>query len=296
MNKSKTHIQVKNNAGYFVNANVLVGNNGSYSSGDILDANAVEQLINSKISNIVGGASAASDTLGEIEQQTSGLDSRLSSIEAKEILKTLIWRWFVSNDTNDVFLLCDSEGKVLKSSSEDGNYMIQGTRNSNKVLSVNLANDPSARAMATSWGQSTLELGSATGGYTINGIFFQNSDFTALPYKRSEFEVFTTSGQRPFAAATTRYVINFGVAVGYDGVRRFNELLSGDFIKLDIFTPTEELPDDPYYIMLYVDWVSANLEDPFVAGGVYYVENPYAEDPIPKTATVSFGNLIPFDN
>lgn len=45
MNKSKTHIQVKNNSGYSVNANILVGENGSYSSGDILDANAVEESI-----------------------------------------------------------------------------------------------------------------------------------------------------------------------------------------------------------------------------------------------------------
>lgn len=66
MNKSKTHIQVKNNTGYAVNANILVGDSGSFSSGDILDANAVEELINNKINNLIGNATESGDTLGEL--------------------------------------------------------------------------------------------------------------------------------------------------------------------------------------------------------------------------------------
>lgn len=66
MNSNKTHIQVRNSLGYFVNSNILVGDSGNYTSGDLMDANAVEKLIDDKIAAVIGGASAALDTLKEL--------------------------------------------------------------------------------------------------------------------------------------------------------------------------------------------------------------------------------------
>ena len=73
MNKTKLNVSVKNNAGITVKPSVIVGDQGSYSSGDILDANAIENLINSKISGVVGGATTAADTLKEIEDKINAL-------------------------------------------------------------------------------------------------------------------------------------------------------------------------------------------------------------------------------
>lgn len=73
MNKTTLNVSVKNNAGIRVKPSVIVGNSGSYSSGDILDANAVEQLINSKIIGVVGGATTAADTLKELEDKIDRL-------------------------------------------------------------------------------------------------------------------------------------------------------------------------------------------------------------------------------
>lgn len=73
MNKTTLNVSVKNNAGISIKPSVIVGDQGSYSSGDILDANAVEALINSKITGVVGGATNAADTLKEIEDKVNAL-------------------------------------------------------------------------------------------------------------------------------------------------------------------------------------------------------------------------------
>ena len=49
MKKSKTNISVVNNVGIRRNADVHIGDNGPYPSGDILDANAILQLIQSTL-------------------------------------------------------------------------------------------------------------------------------------------------------------------------------------------------------------------------------------------------------
>ena len=45
MKKSKTNVSVVSNAGIRRNVNVHIGDNGSFPSGDILDANATKQLV-----------------------------------------------------------------------------------------------------------------------------------------------------------------------------------------------------------------------------------------------------------
>lgn len=73
MTKTTLNISVKNAAGVTIKPHILVGDGGSYSSGDILDANAIEELINKKVAAVVGGASTDSDTLKEIEQTIESL-------------------------------------------------------------------------------------------------------------------------------------------------------------------------------------------------------------------------------
>lgn len=46
--KSKTNISVVSNTGVRRKSEVIIGDSGTHTSGDILDANAVEQLVNSK--------------------------------------------------------------------------------------------------------------------------------------------------------------------------------------------------------------------------------------------------------
>jgi hypothetical protein len=66
MLKNKLDISVKNNAGIRVKPDIIVGESGSYSSGDILDANAVEKVVTDKIGAVVGNAVEALDTLEEV--------------------------------------------------------------------------------------------------------------------------------------------------------------------------------------------------------------------------------------
>ena len=64
--KSKTNISILDNVGLRRNATIEIGNAGSYESGLILDANAVEKLVKDLIAGVVGTAGASVDTLGEI--------------------------------------------------------------------------------------------------------------------------------------------------------------------------------------------------------------------------------------
>ena len=73
MNKTKLNLSVKNSAGIIVKPSIIVGEGGQYSSGDILDANAIVALIDSKIANVVGGATTAADTLKEVEDKINAL-------------------------------------------------------------------------------------------------------------------------------------------------------------------------------------------------------------------------------
>lgn len=52
---------------------IVIGDGNSYTPGEILDANAVETLINNKIANVVGGATTAADTLKEVEDKINQL-------------------------------------------------------------------------------------------------------------------------------------------------------------------------------------------------------------------------------
>lgn len=71
--KQKTNISVKNNLGYHVTANMEIGPNKGFISGDILDANAVAKLIEDKVTALVGGATSSADTLKELEDKITQL-------------------------------------------------------------------------------------------------------------------------------------------------------------------------------------------------------------------------------
>ncbi len=63
--KRKTNISVLDNLGIRREINIEVGENGSNISGDILDANATESLIDERVGEILGAAPDWLDTLEE---------------------------------------------------------------------------------------------------------------------------------------------------------------------------------------------------------------------------------------
>lgn len=82
--KRKTNISVVDRSGTRRHINIEVGVKGSNVSGDILDANAIEQLVSEKVSDLVDLAPETLDTLGEI---ASGLDSKQDVIEDLENIR-----------------------------------------------------------------------------------------------------------------------------------------------------------------------------------------------------------------
>lgn len=45
--------------------------------------------------------------------------------------------------------------------------------------------------------------------------------------------------------------------------------------ELNCVGPTEELPDDAYYVQWFIDWQSDPYSDPFTPGQVVELHNPY---------------------
>ena len=62
----KTNISILDNVGLRRNAMIEIGSDGSYESGIILDANAIEKMVKDLIAAVVGNAAANVDTLGEL--------------------------------------------------------------------------------------------------------------------------------------------------------------------------------------------------------------------------------------
>ena len=82
MIKTETNITVRNAAGYKTKANVLVEQGGgSYTSGDILDANASEKLIDKRIADVIGLAPETLDTLQEVAEVIEDHGQRIEDLE-----------------------------------------------------------------------------------------------------------------------------------------------------------------------------------------------------------------------
>ena len=64
--KQNTKISILDNLGIRRNATIEVGANGSHESGLLLDANAIEKLIENKIASLINGAGTDRDTLKEV--------------------------------------------------------------------------------------------------------------------------------------------------------------------------------------------------------------------------------------
>lgn len=71
--KHKTNLHTKDIQGKNINPQIEVGPFKGHISGDLLDANATEALMDKKVSDVVDGATSAADTLKEIEDRLNTL-------------------------------------------------------------------------------------------------------------------------------------------------------------------------------------------------------------------------------
>lgn len=97
--KRRTNISVLDNLGIRREIYIEVGESGSNSSGDLLDANAVETLINQKISEVLGNApdwldtleeaatlmNTKQDTISDLSTIRSGAEAGATAIQADDL-------------------------------------------------------------------------------------------------------------------------------------------------------------------------------------------------------------------
>lgn len=200
-----------------------------------------------------------------------------------------MWRWYDSAPSEPRVILCDAGGRLVKSSSGEGLF---GSASATGVVQLTLDSSPTVVALGESWGNSPLSVESRGGIYVIDGFEFEPSELQSLKVKRAEFEVFDGGYSRPFGSADSVYRVHFGVSVGFGQDKGWGDVLR-QFTCLNVFTPTSGAPDDLYGVGLWVDWISADFAEPFVAGSIIEC-NRYPVDPsrVPDDATVSFGELI----
>lgn len=79
--KHNTKISILDNLGIRRNATIEIGPNGSYESGTIMDANAIEKMVDGKVDAVIDGASSTMDTLKEVETEISDLPTIRTSIQ-----------------------------------------------------------------------------------------------------------------------------------------------------------------------------------------------------------------------
>lgn len=77
--KQNTKISILDNLGIRRNATIEIGANGSHESGLLLDANAIEKLIESKIASLINGAGTDRDTLKEVSDAIPTKVSQLNN-------------------------------------------------------------------------------------------------------------------------------------------------------------------------------------------------------------------------
>lgn len=203
----------------------------------------------------------------------------------------LMWRWMVGQPSDPRVVLCDGSGKVILSSQ---GRSLSATATSSGFGQWSFEVSSTAAALGVNWGISPLVIETSSGGYSIAGYEFTLNELQALAVQRCEFEVFAPNYSRPFGAAVSNYIVEFGIPVGYDEAKTYD---SGGavFNTLVIGTPDDEFPSDPYFINLWVSWLSDNFTTPLRLSS-YGVANPSPDLPslvIPSDAAVSFGNLIP---
>lgn len=200
-----------------------------------------------------------------------------------------MWRWYDSAPSQPRVVLCDGGGRLVKSPSGG---VLFGYASAQGVAQISIESSPTAEALGESWGISPLSIVSRGGIYLIDGFEFSSAELQSLRAKRSEFEVFDGGYSRPFGSADSYYVVDFGVAVGFDGTRRFGSP-SVEYSELRVETPDETAPEDAFFVSLWVDFISDDFTDPFARGShydcVYEGGSPLT---VPNGAVVSFGELV----
>lgn len=140
---------------------IVVGDNGSNTPGDILDANAVSKLIDDKIANVVGGATTDADTLKELEDKINQL--AMSQI---------------SNDAGYV------------QQDQDGNLVVNETNITNTISII--SNQPFPSDWPTSSSNSLSDLITAIDGdeEAIKGkVYLSTVHYTDLPASMHDAEL-----------------------------------------------------------------------------------------------------------
>ena len=109
MKKTKTNISVVNNAGIRRNASVHVGKQGPFPSGDILDANAIQEMLDddslavSAALNDLNSRVGSGGGIGEDEELiiSTALNDLNSRIDA------------ISNNSGNDFITCEYDGVIF---------------------------------------------------------------------------------------------------------------------------------------------------------------------------------------
>ena len=148
--------------------------------------------------------------------------------------------------------------------------------------------------MVAGWGSQVVTIEVGQSAMRIGGFEFTLATMAGWRQVCSEFEVFTTSYGRPTGSGVSQVLLKFGVDVGFNGYRHY-EVVGTDWASLTVGAPTDETPEDMYFVAVWVDYLSQDQLEPFDTGdGILCIcSDPDGYD-VPQGAVYSFGNLIDY--
>lgn len=129
--KAKTNISVRNNLGSKIVSNMIIGESGEYTSGDILDANAVQE----KIDSVIGFAPEDLDTIAEAAQAIVTIEGDVEDIQETidgldDVYAPKVENGYIENPDIDgvsgQILSLDSQGNTVWSNPAEGS-VVDGT-------------------------------------------------------------------------------------------------------------------------------------------------------------------------
>lgn len=168
--------------------------------------------------------------------------------------------------------------------------------------SFQVESDFSQARMLASWGSSDYTIAASGDKYLITAggkvyTFTPGSVGLGVPLPTvvAEYEVTTVDSlPRPVSAYSAQFAVRNFVAIVFGGGAQFGDF-SSPFSLLFVSTPSTVAPEDPWDIMMWLNWNSDDL-----GGATQPLATTLCNDisgdevPIPASAIWSFGNLLTY--
>lgn len=201
------------------------------------------------------------------------------------------------------FVLTDAQGRIIQPPAGSSPITcLASYHKPTQTWSFSVDSEFSQARMLASWGSSEFTISASGSGAVIHAgardyTFVTGSVGLGVPLPTivAEFEVLSSDASpRPSAQGLETFEVYNFIDVTF-GLEYHYNLGDTEYQKLDVTSPNDEFPDNPYSICLWIDWFKNIERGPIQAGSNLSVFSPDGDEwLIPASAVWSFGNLLTY--